>query len=343
MARRLLSLLLMPAASPTAIPGRPSRRRGTAAYWMLLALAFAAPARAELWEEVLPAGPGGLVEVEFDLGEGLRPDPGSLTIRSHARDEVRMEIESEGWGTWGLAARLDERAGRVRAEARVSGASTWMFGGPKIRVRLWVPEKTSLEVRAKGGPVRIEELVGSVRVRVRDGDLEIRSIEGDVKLRLHQGDVDVEDIHGSLDVNSTDGDIHAAWISGDVEARSSDGTIRLEHLRGRALAKTLSGDIEVTEVTGPVEARTESGQLRVSFVGAPEGSLLVERGNIEVQVPPGAGFELDAKVTRGELELGPNLLDGQGVSAQAARGQVGSGGGRLVLRSSRGWIRVHGR
>ncbi|MAE95475.1 MAG: hypothetical protein CL910_12510 [Deltaproteobacteria bacterium] len=310
---------------------------------MLLALAIAAPARADLWEESLPMGPGGLVEVEFDLGEGLRPDPGSLTIRSHSRDEVRMEIESGGWGTWGLAPRLVESAGRVRAEARVTGATTWMFGGPNVRVRLWVPEKTSLEVRAKGGPVRIEELVGSVRARVRDGDLEIRSIEGDVKLRLHQANVDVEEIHGGLDVKSTDGDIHAAWVSGDVEARSSDGAIRLEHLRGRALAKTLSGDVEVTQVSGPVEARTESGQLRVSFVGAPEGSLLVERGNVEVQVPAGAGFHLDAEVTRGELELAPNLLDGSGVSPTAAHGKVGAGGGLLVLRSSRGWIRVNGR
>ncbi len=96
------------------------------------------PSLAETWEEALPDAPGGTVEVEFDLGEGLRPDPGSLTLRSHQVDEVRVEVLSDGWGSWNVEPRLEERAGRVRIEIRVTGASSWLFGGPNIRVRIWV-------------------------------------------------------------------------------------------------------------------------------------------------------------------------------------------------------------
>lgn len=330
-------------------PSNPSRvpqaRHPAVLTWVLgLAwLASAAPGQGQ--ELAVPSAPGGLLEVEFDLGDGLRPDPGSLTIRSHDRDEIRLEVAAEGWSSWGIEPRLEAGAGRVRAEVRVTGATSWMFGGPQVRVALWVPRKTSVELRAKGGPVRVENLDGSVRARVRNGDVEIRSIGGDVKLRVQQGLAEIEEIEGSLDVSSTDGSVEASWITGDVEVRCSVGAIRLEHLRGRATAKTLEGDVEVSEVQGPVEARTEEGQVMVAFTGAPRGTLLVEQGNLDVQVPASESFLLEAEVTRGEIDIAETLLPTSARNGSPGRihARVGKGGGRLVLRSSRGWIRVHGR
>lgn len=301
------------------------------------------PTAAEPWEQALPSPPGGRVEVEIDLGDGLRPDPGSLVLRSHQVDEVRVEVVSDGWGSWNVESELEEKAGRIRVEVRVTGATTWMFGGPNVRVRIWVPEKTSVDIRSKGGPVRIEDLVGSVRLRARDGDAEIRGIEGPVKLRVEDGDAEIEEIRGDLDVSCTDGAIRAIWVSGDVEARTTEGAIVLEHVGGHVVAKTLSGDIEVAEVSGPVEARTEHGHLRVAFVAVPEGSLIVERGNIDVRFPADTNALLDAEVTRGEIEIAEGLISNGDVTARHARGTLGAGGPRLVLRSSQGWIRVHGR
>lgn len=301
------------------------------------------PGLAETWEEALPNAPGGIVEVEFDLGEGLRPDPGSLTLRSHRTDEVRVEVLSDGWGSWNVEPKLEARAGRVRIDVRVTGAGSWMFGGPNIRVRIWVPEKTSIDVRSKGAPVRIEDLIGSVRLRTEDGDAEIRSIEGSVRLRVQDGDAEIEEISGDLDVSCSDGGIRAVWISGNVEARSTNGGIHLEHVGGHTVAKTLSGDIEVSEAAGPVEARTEDGQLAVSFVGPPAGGLVAERGNIDVQIPADADAELDAAVTRGKVEISEALAVNLEIAENRAQGSLGGGGAPLMIRSSRGWIRVHGR
>lgn len=326
---------------------RPQRRSALAVLLVAGTCAFvsagAQPGRAEVWAERLPLGPGGLVEAELDLGEGLRPDPGSLVILSHPMDEVLLEVEADGWGSWNLEPRLELGSGRVRAEVRVTGATSWMFGGPQVRVRLFVPEKTTLDVRAKGGPVRIEGIDGPVRARVRDGGLEIRDVTGPVKLRIQQGDVEAEELRGDLEVSCTDGSIQASGVAGDVEARSSDGGIRLEHLGGRAVAKTLSGDVELTDVHGPVEARTEEGTIHVSFAGSPEGSIVVEQGDLEIEVPAGAGFSLDGAVTRGELDVAESLLPGHDAASAAVRAEIGAGGGRLLLRSSRGRIRLNAR
>ncbi len=346
MARPLLRGFDM--AFPRSPSIRPARLRHalpflTALVAIALGGAGARPSAAEVWSERLPLGPGGLVEVEFDLGEGLRPDPGSLVIRSHPADEVLLEVEADGWGSWSLEPRLERSSDRIRAEVRVTGATSWMFGGPQVRVRLLVPRKTALEVRAKGGPMRIEAVAGPVRARIRDGSLEIRDVEGDVKLRVQQGDVDAEELHGDLEVSCTDGSIQANGVAGDVEARSSEGGIHLQHLGGRAVAKTLSGDVEISDVHGAVEARTEEGTIRVAFAGSPEGSLVVEQGDLEVEVPAGAGFSLDGAVTRGELDVAESLLPGHDAASTAVRARVGAGGGRLLLRSSRGRIRLNAR
>ncbi|MCP3984766.1 MAG: DUF4097 domain-containing protein [bacterium] len=309
-----------------------------------LALALQGSAgRAENWENALPGSPGGMVEVELDLGEGLRPDPGSLTLRSHQVDEVRVEVESDGWGSWNVEPKLEEQPGRTRIEIRVTGTGSWMFGGPNVRVRIWVPEKTSIDIRSKGAPVRIEDLVGSVRLRAEDGGAEIRGIEGPVKVRVQDGDAEIEEIRGDLDVSCNDGGIRAVWVSGDVQARSTNGGIQIEHVGGNAVAKTFSGDIEVSEAGGAVEARTEEGQLRVSFVGTPTGAVVAERGNIDVLLPVDADAELDAEVTRGTVEIADRLASNLDLAENHARGALGKGGPRLMLRSSRGWIRVHGR
>ncbi|MBW2245237.1 MAG: hypothetical protein JRH01_24980 [Deltaproteobacteria bacterium] len=320
-----------------------SRRLAVLLATSLAVALLGSPGLAETWEEALPGAPGGMVEVEFDLGEGLRPDPGSLTLRSHQVDEVRVEVLSDGWGSWNVEPKLEERAGRTRIEIRVTGASSWMFGGPNVRVRIWVPEKTSVDVRSKGTPVRIEDLIGAVRLRTEDGGAEIRGIEGPVKLRVQDGDVEIEEINGDLDVSCSDGGIRATWVSGNVEARSTNGGIQLEHVGGHAVAKTLSGDIEVSEAAGPVEARTEDGQLAVSFVGAPAGSLVAEKGNIDVQLPTDTDADLDAAVTRGKVEIAEGLAANLELTENRAEGALGKGGPRLLIRSSRGWIRVHGR
>ncbi len=306
-------------------------------------LGFPSSLRSETWEEVQAAEPHGLLEVEFDLGEGLRPDPGSLVITSHSSPEVRMEVEADGWSSWDLVPRLERKPGRLHAEVRVTGATAWMFGGPNVRVRIFVPAETSLEIRAAGGPVRIENVAGSVRGRVRDGALEIRGIGGDVKLRVQQGDVEIDELAGKLDVSVTDGAIRASRIAGDVEARGTDGAIRLDHVDGAVVAKTLHGDVEVTQVRGPVEARTEHGDIQIAFSAAPEGTVSAEDGDLDIEVPIDAGFDLDADATRGELIVAPALLPAGAPKSPEARTAIAGGGKRLVLRSSEGRIRVHGR
>jgi len=299
-----------------------------------------APAAAVGFEEAVPVEPGGSLAIDVDLGEGLRPDPGFLELASHDADEVRVVGDADGWASWRVRFALDAGGPTLRLDVRVEGATSWMFGGPRVRVRVWVPRDFSVDIRSDSGPVRIQDIGGAVRARTRDAGVEVRGVSGPVKLRVVNGPVEIEEVTGDLQVTSSEGSIQIAWVSGDVEARTTEGPIEMRHVDGEVTAKTLGGSIELTQVRGPVVARTERGSVRASFAGPPAGSLETERGSVDVVIPAGSAADLDAHATRGEVALDATIgLDGE-KAENLAVGTINGGGELLQLRTSHGRIYV---
>jgi DUF4097 and DUF4098 domain-containing protein YvlB len=105
-------------------------------------------------------------------------------------------------------------------------------------------------------------------------------------------------------------------------------------------ARTGRGSIDVRDAEDRVEARTARGSIEVRFAGEPAGVLTTDRGSIEVQVPRGAGANLDARTARGDVRLDDGLeLTGRR-ERDFARGSLGGGGDRLVLTTGRGDIEL---
>jgi DUF4097 and DUF4098 domain-containing protein YvlB len=214
-----------------------------------------------------------------------------------------------------------------------------MFGGPRVRVRVWVPREFSVDIRSDSGPLRIQDIGGRVRARTRDAGVEIRGVLGPVKLRVVNGPVEIEEITGDIQVTSSEGPIQIAWVAGDVEARTTAGEIEMRHVDGAVTAKTLGGPIDLVEVRGPIVARTENGSVRASFSGPPSGSLETERGSVDVLIPTDSAADLDARATRGSVALDAAIgLDGEETDNLVV-GEINGGGDLLLLRTSRG--RIH--
>jgi hypothetical protein len=295
------------------------------------------------FEQRVAADPGGRLEVDLDLGEGLRPDPGSLEITSREADEVTIVAESSGWGSNGVRFRIAREGDAVRVDGGVQGALSWLFGGPHLRVRIWVPRRFSADVRCTTGPIRIEDLGGEVRARTEDAGIEVSAVVGPVRLRLGSGDVRVSEVDGDVDIRLDDGAVELSWIEGDVEVRSGSGDLEVSHLRGRLEARTDGGAIELRDVAGAVEVKTERGSVFASFAGAPEGLLETRRGTVEVQIPAGAGADLDAVSARGSVELDPGLGRPDGASEERVAGPINGGGAPLRLFTARGSVVVRTR
>lgn len=293
-------------------------------------------------EEQVPAEPGGLLEVDLYMGEGLRPDQGWLEVRSHDAAEVRIDADATGWGASGVSFRLEHRDGVVRLYGRVSGAVSWLFGGPQMAVQVWVPREYSVDLRTSAGPIRVDDVHGRIRVRAGDDSVEVTAAQGDVRLRAGSGDVRVSEVEGDVDVRLTDGAIALSWVSGDVEARTGSGSIEAQHVSGTLTAATGHGEIELRALEGRCSARTERGHVFASFDGAPEGQLETTRGDVRIELDGGVGAQLDALSRDGEVDLGGLRWSGERREG-SAQGRLGPGGAPLRLYTARGNVKVRSR
>jgi hypothetical protein len=285
---------------------------------------------------------GGRLEVDLDRGDGLRPDPGWLVVQSQDADEVRILTETSEWGASAVRFRVDHEAGVVRVLGRVTGAFSWMFGGPRIEAQIWVPREFELDLRSTHGPIRIEDTSGRIRARTADGSIEVAHAEGDVRLRT-SGDVQVSEVTGNVDVRLTEGDIEASWIRGDLELRTGSGEIDASHIDGQVVARTDRGGIELQDVRGPVDAVSERGSLYASFMADPAGRIETSRGSVEVLLPVRARAQLEAVARSGGVEIDPELTSPPLPRRDQLTASLGGGGAILRLFSGRGAVRVRAR
>lgn len=341
----------MPTASPGPVPRKTRARPATAArafeavpsgsvVCAVLAVAVLLPLEATAFERAVEVAAGERVQIEIDFGDGLRPDPGFVRIASHDGDRVRARVDTTGWGQWDVEVALARRPGGARLDVRARGTVTWMFGGPNIRVDVFVPRDVRVDVISWGGAVRIEDLQGSVRGTMHDAGIIVNGVDGRVKLRVEQsGTAEIDDVSGDLDVDSEAGNVQASRIAGSVEIRSSDGAIEVADARGPITAKSLDGAIDLSGVAGPVTARSERGDVHVRFAAPTGGAIESDRGDVAVEWPQGEGAELDARSLCCPIDLATRGFEGRR-GGEEVIGKIGAGGPSLVIRSSRGKIRV---
>ena len=303
---------------------------------LALASAWAGCARAEGLDQRIPVEPGGLLQVDLDLGEEVRADRVSLDVRSHEADEIYATADLSGLGVSSVLFRVEQDERGVRLYGRSGGLMSWLFGGPGLTVRIWVPRNFSIDARNASGPIRIEDVTGEVRARTTDAALEVRAVEGSLRLYTGGGSVTAAEIRGDVAIRVGTGSVELAWITGDVRARSGGGDIRVRHVEGALELRTDSGEIALRDVRGVTDVRTERGAVYASFSGAPQGRLETQRGSIEVVLPEHAGAALEARSGRGSVEI----LDGINANGDAAAahfvGTVNGGGKPLHLYTAHG-------
>jgi len=299
------------------------------------------PAPDTALDQRIPVAPGGLLQVDVDLGAEARSDRVSLDVRAHDADEVWVVADVSGPGSGSVSFRLEhDPAQVVRLYARSRGILAWLFGGPSVQLRVFVPRHFALDLRSASGPIRVEEVNGEIRARTLDARLEVRAVDGPLRLRSGTGAIAVSEVQGDVEVRGQDAPIELAWVHGKVDARTGTGDIAARHLDGAVELRADRGELQLRDVRGPVTAKTESGAIYASFVGDSAGDLETQRGSIEVSLPAQARARVEAQAGRGEVELGTGLrADGTREPGKAV-GLLNGGGETLRVYTAHGSLRV---
>jgi DUF4097 and DUF4098 domain-containing protein YvlB len=187
-----------------------------------------------------------------------------------------------------------------------------------------VDVKGNVDLQGKGADVDLENIAGLVTVSGSySGTLEFKNLAKPLHLESRNTDLRVEKVPGSITMDL--GDFNATNLIGPIRLVTKSKDIRIEDFTQSLELEIERGDIDL-----------KPGKLPLAKIDARSRS-----GNIEIELPESAKFQLKATTSRGEAhnEFGAPLetaTEGHGASV---KGKVGEGPA-ITVSTERGTVSV---
>ncbi|HKW88354.1 MAG TPA: DUF4097 family beta strand repeat-containing protein [Candidatus Acidoferrales bacterium] len=126
-------------------------------------------------------------------------------------------------------------------------------------------------------------------------------------------------------IETVNGDVHVARITGAGELAS------------------VNGAVEVLDSNGRFSARTTNGDVRMELKGLPAGGpmrLATVNGSVILSLPSDSGAQLNVISRNGDFHSDFPLRSLGAYNPSVFRGEVGAGGGQILLTTVNGAIRL---
>jgi hypothetical protein len=245
---------------------------------------------------------------------------------------------------------------------------------------LRVPIATNCQVSSERGDIEVDGLHGDQTLGTEKGDVRATNLQGLVKIHKSGGSTEVRSVKGSVELEGNGDDIEVADVSdtvtvhgefsGALQFRNVGQTLRYESLRTNMTAQKLSGQLEmevgsmeVNGIDGPFEITTRdkdvtvnefkhsvritnnTGGITLETSTPPTHDIQVEskKGEVELTLPPGSNFQIEATSHHGEVECdfsGPGLKVVTEGDAPSISGSYGKGGATIRINTEYGAIRI---
>jgi len=199
-----------------------------------------------------------------------------------------------------------------------------------------------LEVRGQHAEVRAANVTGRVDVETNHRNVSVEKVGGDARIRARHGDIQATDVKGALEAESSYDDVTVTRAGGPIDVKVTHGGAQISELENGGRIRASGEGVEVDGFRGRLEVEADRGDVRLSSVTPLTEPLKVTatHGGIELEVPDGSRFNLDASSRRGEVTTDASGLAVSQVDSSHVQATMGGGGNPVVLLSERGNVRV---
>lgn len=204
------------------------------------------------------------------------------------------------------------------------------FNG-KIEVNAGPTHKVTVQVlkRATGNTqAEAEAELKKIEVTIQQQDSTIRVVAKQIDLlSTHYASALIQLIvpAGSrLDLHTSNDDILVSGVSGNVRLATANGDLKINGGQGQLHLQTSNGEIRVEAKEAVVNAETANGN--VTFKGTladSEQHFVTDNGSIEITLPAGTDFRLDAETHNGRVLIDFPISESRSGRAEVLKGTVG--------------------
>jgi hypothetical protein len=249
-----------------------------------------------------------------------------------------------------------------------------IMDGARADLIVTLPAASTATVTANHGDIHIASIQGSVAATANRGDIELSAITGPITAHINNGssslsahsiassiaiqghanDLSLTDIGGPVTISGDFyGTTHLEKISAPVHFHTSrtdlqfarlDGStditsrdISSDQVLGPLILTTSNRNVNLDRVAGDISVTNRNGTIDVT--AAPVlGNINIENrsGRVSATLPEGAGFQVDARATHGEVDSPFPLASSNTGNLKTLTGTVGAGGPivRIVTNDS---------
>jgi DUF4097 and DUF4098 domain-containing protein YvlB len=127
----------------------------------------------------------------------------------------------------------------------------------------------------------------------------------------------------------------------DEDLTIDNDSLNANQVLGPVVLKTSSKDITLDRVQGSVDITNSNGPVEVTNA-APIDTISIQNhhGSVDLGLPAGAGFVLNAQTRNGDMENDFNLSPEENDETKTLRGHVGAGGPSVNIVTSDGDVTV---
>jgi DUF4097 and DUF4098 domain-containing protein YvlB len=211
----------------------------------------------------------------------------------------------------------------------------------KIRIvcKIDVPYRTEVHSVVDNGKQTVTGIMGPVKTQTKNGDIKVSYVSKGALAEAGSGNLDLEVIGARVEARTGDGAISCIRALQGVDAETGDGDIVLMVVGpSKATVKKGAGRIEVGAARGGFIGSTVGGDLRVKAAPRDDWRLSSVSGNIRVELPQAARFEVDATTNSGEVLINRDDIERPNASVRNLRQKVNGGGKRIEARTESGKI-----
>lgn len=239
-------------------------------------------------------------------------------------------------------ATLHDVAGALRVELQHGEARAEGVGGISGRLQhanlKAETVRGDLELSGEHAGVEAREVTGDARVATSYRRIAVARVSGQARLTTSHGGVLAEEVGGPLHAESSYEDVTVAGIGGPVQLKVEHGGVSARRLEAGGRIQAAGDDVTVEGFAGPLEIDARRGDVRLAPLAPLAAGLSVRaaNGGVELEVPEGSRFELEAQARDGEVHVELDGVTAQAASRGVFRGRVGAGGAAVSLATQHG-------
>jgi hypothetical protein len=306
--------------------------------WMLSLSSLSLFGQAEQkWQRTVAASIAEPVLLEVNLSRAdlqiFYSHEGEVTVTAVRVSEKRTDLAEIGLSSYII---FEQTGNHITLRDR---ASSSVDQSPRITYRIDVPYRTVVRSHVDHGNQTILGITGPVNATSGSGAITASYVSETATAETGEGDLALRVIGGRARAVTRKGNISCDRAAQGVEAETADGDITLMVVGpSKASVSGGTGKIEAGGVRGALVASTVAGDIHVRAVPHGDWQLQSATGSVSVELPPNAGFDLDASTDSGTVSIRRGDLPKAAPDARSVSEKANGGGKRIVVGTGSGRI-----